>query len=168
MPEDDGSIIIDSHIDTNNFDKDAGKLFDKAKKLSDIFNRFTSFEIFKDVFKTANNDIRQASKSFSDINSKIDKSEYKLESAGKKVEYLKSKLTGLNAIKNDRELANAFGGYSAVIDQINTVQNLLWSTQNQYKKMKLENSLPTIHKNKLKCKTRHYKTHRGKHRQNTL
>lgn len=141
MPEYDGSIIIDSHIDTSNFDKDAGKLFDKAKKLSNIFNRFTSFEIFKDVFKTANNDIRQVSKSFGDINSKIDKSEYKLEAAGKKVEYLKSKLTGLNAIRNDRELANAFGGYSAVISQINTVQNLLWSTQNQYKKMKLEKEM---------------------------
>lgn len=35
MPEYDGSIIIDTHIDTSNFDKDANTLFDKASKISD-------------------------------------------------------------------------------------------------------------------------------------
>lgn len=35
MPEYDGSIIIDTHIDTSNFDKDANTLFNKASKISD-------------------------------------------------------------------------------------------------------------------------------------
>lgn len=34
MPEYDGSIVIDSHIDTSNFDKDASKMFSKAKSIS--------------------------------------------------------------------------------------------------------------------------------------
>ena len=35
MPDYDGRIVIDSHIDTTRFDLDASKLFNKAKKLSD-------------------------------------------------------------------------------------------------------------------------------------
>lgn len=38
MPEYDGSIIIDSHIDTSNFDNDANKIFNKLQTMSNRIN----------------------------------------------------------------------------------------------------------------------------------
>ena len=37
MPDYDGSIVIDSHIDSSGFDSDASKLFGKLQKLSGKF-----------------------------------------------------------------------------------------------------------------------------------
>ena len=39
MPEYDGSIIIDTHINTDNFDKDANKLFLKTKDIANSISK---------------------------------------------------------------------------------------------------------------------------------
>lgn len=43
MPGYDGSIVIDSHIDTSNFDKDASKMFSKSKEISNKLSNTFKF-----------------------------------------------------------------------------------------------------------------------------
>ena len=73
MPEYDGSIVIDTHIDTDNFDKDASKLFNKSKEVADSIS--SSFSNLKNVdlskaidIKSVSSKIAEIPKAFNNIN----------------------------------------------------------------------------------------------------
>ena len=128
MPEYDGSIIIDSHIDTTNFDNDANKIFNKLRLMSDHINdSFRNINIqnigtqIKNTFVSLN--ISQITSQIEAINQSITKignnrAPGKLKdnfaSAGSSI---KSIFSGLGDSINKR-LKNAFSGVSDIFSNI--------------------------------------------------
>lgn len=128
MSEYDGSIIIDSHIDTTNFDNDANKIFNKLRLMSDHINdSFRNINIqnigtqIKNTFVSLN--ISQITSQIEAINQSITKignnrAPRKLKdnfaSAGSSI---KSIFSGLGDSINKR-LKNAFSGVSDIFSNI--------------------------------------------------
>lgn len=128
MPEYDGSIIIDSHIDTTNFDNDANKIFNKLRLMSDHINdSFRNINIqnigtqIKNTFVSLN--VSQITSQIEAINQSITKIgnnraprklKDNIDSAGSSI---KSIFSGLGDSINKR-LKNAFSGVSDIFSNI--------------------------------------------------
>lgn len=106
MPEYDGSIVIDSHIDTANFDADANKLFWKLRDVSSRIN---------DSFRNINiqNIGTQIKNTFVSLN---------LSQLNSQIEMINQSITKIGNNKAPRKLKNSFksasSGISSVLDDI--------------------------------------------------
>ena len=92
MPEYDGSIIIDSHIDTSNFDNDANKIFNKLQTMSNRINdSFRNINV-KNIGTQINNTL--VSVNLSQITSQM--------------ELINKSITKIGSNEAPRKLSNAF------------------------------------------------------------
>ena len=79
MPEYDGSIIIDTHINTDNFDKDANKLFLKTKDIANSISK---------SFDTKKIDISNIKDQFVGISPQLQKLQIQIFNTKSSLEYL--------------------------------------------------------------------------------
>ena len=111
MPEYDGSIIIDTHINTDNFDKDANKLFLKTKDIANSISK---------SFDTKKIDISNIKDQFVGISPQLQKLQIKIFNTKSSLEYLTN---------NTRELLGKYGG--DIFNEITSLQNKLSKLQLQ-------------------------------------
>lgn len=111
MPEYDGSIIIDTHINTDNFDKDANKLFLKTKDIANYISK---------SFDTKKIDISNIKEQFVGISPQLQKLQIQIFNTKSSLEYL---------TKNTRELLGKYGG--DIFNEITSLQNKLSKLQLQ-------------------------------------
>lgn len=105
MPEYDGSIVIDSHIDTSNFDKDASKMFSKLKEISSKLD--DALKINNPLKQIGNNmkfsqELVNASEPLKRLSSELERSR---NSSAK----LKSSFSGMRSV-----ISNTFGGIGSM------------------------------------------------------
>lgn len=147
MPEYDGSIVIDTHIDTDNFDKDASKLFNKSKEVADSIS--SSFSNLKNVDLSKAIDIKNVSSKISEIPKEINKIDVSSVSSAisqlpKELQNVEMKIFNIsNAITylrdNAENLLGDFGG--EVFNQLDLLQNKLVKLRLQ---KEILQSTPTI------------------------
>jgi len=147
MPEYDGSIVIDTHIDTDNFDKDASKLFNKSKEVADSIS--SSFSNLKNVDLSKAIDIKSVSSKISEIPKEINKIDVGSVSSAisqlpKELQNVEMKIFNIsNAITylrdNAKNLMGEFGG--EVFNQLDSLQNKLVKLRLQ---KEILQSTPTI------------------------
>lgn len=111
MPEYDGSIIIDTHINTDNFDKDANKLFLKTKDIANSISK---------SFDTKKIDISNIKDQFVGISPQLQKLQIQIFNTKSSLEYLTN---------NTRELLGKYGG--DIFNEITSLQNKLSKLQLQ-------------------------------------
>ena len=111
MPEYDGSIIIDTHINTDNFDKDANKLFLKTKDIANSISK---------SFDTKKIDISNIKEQFVGVSPQLQKLQIQIFNTKSSLEYL---------TKNTRELLGKYGG--DIFNEITSLQNKLSKLQLQ-------------------------------------
>jgi hypothetical protein len=105
MPEYDGSIVIDSHIDTSNFDKDASKMFSKLKEIS---SKLDDALKFNSPLKEIGNNMK-FSKELANASDPLKRLSSELERSRRSSAKLKSSFSGMGSV-----ISNTFGGIGSM------------------------------------------------------
>lgn len=135
MPEYDGSIVIDSHIDTKNFEKDSSKLFDKMKSVSDQMNEAfddKKLEIYnarlKHVLKSSQDlgdkilapDI---SKNFSTFSDTVKRGQIDIANTKNKMIELADTIRNMHGIYSQSEIETLISSYERLEGHLRIIQN---------------------------------------------
>lgn len=105
MPEYDGSIVIDSHIDTSNFDKDASKMFSKLKEISSKLD--DALKLNNPLKEIGNN--MKFSKELANASDPLKRLSSELERSRSSSAKLKSSFSGMGSV-----ISNTFSGIGSM------------------------------------------------------
>jgi len=105
MPEYDGSIVIDSHIDTSNFDKDASKMFSKLKEISSKLD--DALKLNNPLKEIGNN--MKFSKELANASDPLKRLSSELERSRRSSAKLKSSFSGMGSV-----ISNTFSGIGSM------------------------------------------------------